>query len=261
VRGGRIASTNGYRHRGQWGEDTVDPKTCFLDPLPNYLQPAFSIYNLQAVLKPHVPCLGAMIPPHHSSARSRSSLLGVLDQHRCGCPQQLTVQRAVLFHGYAEVNNIPFFILTMIGFSISSRLIVLCGGGARGGGRLVGEGKLVREGRASASRHRGRCRQGGFWVLAIKAGSRSCHHGVCRQAGFGILSSKRVPSRWILSCAVKAGAGGQKRINLASGPDSVHGRCGRRRPPGCQLRSRGTHSTQPVREPVRKRKADRERIN
>ena len=34
-------------------------------------------------------------------------------------------------------------------------------------GRLVGEGKLVREGRASASRCRGRCRQGALGVLAI----------------------------------------------------------------------------------------------
>src|SRR5262249_21199589 len=38
-------------------------------------------------------------------------------------------------------------------------------------GRLVGEAKLVREGRASASRRRGWCQQGGFRVLAIKAGS------------------------------------------------------------------------------------------
>ena len=47
-----------------------------------------------------------------------------------------------------------------------------CGGGAPEGGRLVlvREGKLVREGRTSASRRRGRCRHGRFWVLAIKAG-------------------------------------------------------------------------------------------
>jgi len=44
-------------------------------------------------------------------------------------------------------------------------------------GRFVGDGKLVREGRASASRSRDRCRQGVFWVFAIKAGSRSSHQG------------------------------------------------------------------------------------
>ncbi len=63
-----------------------------------------------------------------------------------------------------------------------------CGGGAHGAARLVGEGKLVGEGCASASRRRGRCRQVGFSVLAIKAGSRSCHHGAsyqgaCHQGG------------------------------------------------------------------------------
>ena|SRR5947207_3437334 len=50
-----------------------------------------------------------------------------------------------------------------------------------------GKGKIVREGRASASRRRGRCRQGGLWVLAIKAVYRSCHYSVCRQGGCGIL--------------------------------------------------------------------------
>ncbi len=110
-----------------------------------------------------------------------------------------------------------------------------CGGGARVGGRLVGrsglardrlvgEGMLVRESRASDSRRRGRCRQGGLWVLAITAGSRSCHQGVChrawhrdwchqgrcRQGEFGILPSKQVRMRVLEA--------GQRRINLASGP-------------------------------------------
>ena len=78
------------------------------------------------------------------------------------------------------------------------------------------ESKLVREGRASASRCRGRCRQEGSWFL---------------------------PSRWVLGRAIKAGTvkassgsrqvrvleAGQSRINLASGRHSVHGRCGRSR--------------------------------
>ena len=34
---------------------------------------------------------------------------------------------------------------------------------------------------SSASRCRGRCCQGGLWVLAIKSGSWSCYHGVCHQ--------------------------------------------------------------------------------
>ncbi len=61
------------------------------------------------------------------------------------------------------------------------------GGGRLIRGRFVGEGELVREGRASAPRRRGRCRQGGVWVLAIKAGSRSCHQGVCHQGSCGFL--------------------------------------------------------------------------
>ena len=44
---------------------------------------------------------------------SRSSPLRVADQHSCGCPQQLTPQRAVLFHGNAEVFNTPVFIPAM----------------------------------------------------------------------------------------------------------------------------------------------------
>jgi len=78
-----------------------------------------------------------------------------------------------------------------------------CGGSACGGGRLVrgklvGEGKLVRECRASAFRRRDWYRQGGFWVLAIKAGSRSYHHGGCNQ--------RWVPSRRVRGLAIKAGA-------------------------------------------------------
>jgi len=76
-------------------------------------------------------------------------------------------------------------------------------------GRLVGEGNFVREGRASASRRRGNCRQGGLWVLVIKADSWSCHHGVYHQ--------RRVPSR-----RVRVLETGQRRINLAS-----HSCCGR----------------------------------
>jgi len=66
-----------------------------------------------------------------------------------------------------------------LSFSFSSRLIVFVEVARVGGmiirGSLVGEGKLVREGRVSA---RGRCRQGGLWVLAVKADSWSCHQGV-----------------------------------------------------------------------------------
>src|SRR6266480_6090349 len=80
-----------------------------------------------------------------------------------------------------------------LGFSFSFRLIVLVEvarddddeeeveDGRLIRGRLVGDGKLVREGSVSASRSRGRCRQGGLWVLAIEVGSRSCHDGVCHQ--------------------------------------------------------------------------------
>src|SRR6266480_2994120 len=70
------------------------------------------------------------------------------------------------------------------------------GGGRLIRGRFVGEGELVREGRASAPRRRGRCRQGGVWVLAIKAGSRSCHQGRFSVA----------PSRRVLGRAIKAGS-------------------------------------------------------
>ena len=61
----------------------------------------------------------------------------------------------------------PCPLLLHLCFSFSSRLVVLM---ARvEDGRLVGEGKLVREGRASASRRRGRRCQGELWVLATKA--------------------------------------------------------------------------------------------
>jgi len=58
----------------------------------------------------------------------------------------------------------------------------VCGGGRHVRGRLVGEDKLVREGRASASRCRGKCRQGGL----------------------GFLSSRRILSCAIAPCAIKA---------------------------------------------------------
>jgi hypothetical protein len=83
-----------------------------------------------------------------------------------------------------------FFSLSVCpGFSVSSRLIVLVEVVCRGG-RLVEEGKLVsfvagklvgRGGRKaswvgrSGSCRRGRCRQGWFWIFAIKAGSGSVH--------------------------------------------------------------------------------------
>jgi hypothetical protein len=85
-----------------------------------------------------------------------------------------------------------------------------CGSGVRGGGRLVGEGKLVRDGRASASRHRGGCPQGGFLVPvikacavkvyaimagAVKAGLGSCHSGGCPRSGFWVMLLRRVRVR------------------------------------------------------------------
>src|SRR5215469_8928313 len=69
-----------------------------------------------------------------------------------------------------------------LGFSFSSRLIVFVAVARVEEVDSSGEGKLVREGRASASRHRSRCRQGGFWVLA-----------------------KRVLGRAITACAVEQG--------------------------------------------------------
>ena len=63
--------------------------------------------------------------------------------------------------------------IALSGFHLLFPLDCACGRGARIGGRLIrgrlaGEGKFVREGRGSASRCRGRCRQGGLWVLAAK---------------------------------------------------------------------------------------------
>ena len=112
-----------------------------------------------------------------------------------------------------------------LGFFFSSRLIVLVEVARVGEGvglirgRPVGEGsKLVGEGRACASRRRGKWRQGRLWVGAIKAGSRPCHHGVCHQGRFSVVSSRRVPSR---PARVRVLEAGQWRINLASGPDSL----------------------------------------
>jgi hypothetical protein len=49
--------------------------------------------------------------------------------------------------------------------------------------------------------------------------------------GHGFLHSRRVSSRWILGRACQGGCGflkaRKRRIYLASGPDSVHDRCGR----------------------------------
>jgi hypothetical protein len=64
-------------------------------------------------LKPLVPCLGAMIPLHQFLGSLKKRSFEGADRHSCGCPQQLTIQRAVLFHGYAEVYNIPLFIPAM----------------------------------------------------------------------------------------------------------------------------------------------------
>lgn len=87
---------------------------------------------------------------------------------------------------------------------------------------LVGEDKLVREGHATASRHRGRYCQGGFWALAIKAEFRSCYHGVSDQGvycqgvyrqGVCCQGGCRRSGFWVVLLSFEVG---QKRINLVS---------------------------------------------
>jgi len=118
-------------------------------------------------------------------------------------------------------------------------------------GRLVGEGKLVREGRASASRCRGRYRQGGSGctpsrrvlgraitacainacainVCAIRAGvvkasSGSCHQGRC---GCGFLKQTKGESTSLLIqtlfMAIVKGARGSGSIGASrAGRDSL----------------------------------------
>ena len=64
-------------------------------------------------------------------------------------------------------------------------------------------------------------------VLAIKAGSRSCHRGVCYQ-GVGHQGGCHRGGFWVvLSRWVRVHKADRRRINLASGPYSVHGHCGR----------------------------------
>ena len=65
-------------------------------------------------------------------------------------------------------------------------------------------------------------------LLAVEAGA------VKEDSGFSVVPARGVPSRRVPSrsvpsrrARVRVLEAGQRRINLASGPDSVHGRCGR----------------------------------
>lgn len=88
----------------------------------------------------------------------------------------------------------------------------------RGWDRLVAGGKLDRVGRPSASLRRGRCRQGGLWLVGVKAGSRLCHYGESYQTCKAIktckikagvikegLPSNGVPSRRVRDLPIYAG--------------------------------------------------------
>jgi hypothetical protein len=60
-----------------------------------------------------VPYIGAVIPLHHLLRSLKKPSLEGADRHSCGFPQQLTSQRTALFHGYAEVYDVPLFIPAM----------------------------------------------------------------------------------------------------------------------------------------------------
>lgn len=61
-------------------------------------------------LKPLVPCLDTIILLHQSLSSLKERPIEGTDQHRRGWPQQLTIQRAVLSHGYADTSNFPIFL-------------------------------------------------------------------------------------------------------------------------------------------------------
>ena len=119
-----------------------------------------------------------MIWDFGQSRRTRAKSLGAMETS-----ERLSERRKPPSHSCP----LSYPLSLCLGFSFSSRLIVLVEACVEEEAGLSEAGSLGKVSllESSAFRRRSRCRQGGLWVLAIKAGAVEASSGFCHQGGCG----------------------------------------------------------------------------